>query len=314
MSKTNYLKSLLIILTALFVFICASSRSSKLLAAASSSVAMVERDKLGDKENELDNNITGLIMFPTAFKQDKSTGPCLDFSLTNVIGEITGSRAGSDKREYTNPILMSLVSITGKWALLKEQRTTPAAAAGVLYSLAIDLGNKINSEYDYKDITRPATAYGAFASFGKTLINDNTRVTLGYMFGNYSRLFANMATYYYPVNAGIIFTGIDLNFNKFKMYLEIAKPLATEQSPILINFRIKNLVPTLVFSYITAGDYVETGDHIYKGGSSLLASIHLRIPLYPPYSDEELSEIKLKQEEKERYREWQRKVKEIKLN
>ncbi len=278
MSKFNFPK-LVLLASILSIVVISSCYQTALFAASSSSVTMVERDKLGDKENELDNNITGLIMFPTAYKQDKTTGPCLDFSLTNIIGEITGSRSGSEKREYTNPVLMSLVSVTGKWSLLKEQRTMPAAAAGLLYSLAIDLGNKINSEFDYKDITRPSSAYGAFASFGKTVINDNSRVTLGYMFGNYSRIFSNMATYYYPENSSVVFTGIDLNFSKFRMYLEIAKPLATEQSPMIINFRIKNLVPTLVFSYITAGDYAE-GEHIYKGGSSLLASIHLRIPLY----------------------------------
>jgi len=282
--------------------------------AASSSVSMIDADKLGEKENELDNNITAIILMPTPYKQDKTKGLSADFSLFNVIGEITGTRKGSDKQEYTNPILMSLVSVTGKYTINQEKPKLPVLSVGALYSLAIDLGNKINAELNYKDITRPSTAYGVYASLGKTIINDNTRIVCGYIFGDYSKMLSNIAPYYYPSDANILFTGIDLNLNKFRMYFEILKPFDSEQNPLIVNFRIKKFVPTLALTYITTKGYRDESGFEYKGGSSFIASINLRIPVYPPYSESDINEIRLKKEEKERFIEWQKKVKEIELN
>ncbi|HPG30454.1 MAG TPA: hypothetical protein PKY81_02960 [bacterium] len=279
---------------------------------ASSSVSMIDADKLGEKENELDNNITAIILAPTPFKQDKTKGISADFNLFNVIGEITGTRKGSGKQEYTNPVLMSFVSLSAKYTINQEKPKIPAIAAGALYTLAIDLGNQMSSEIDYKDFSRPSSAYGVFASFGKTLINDNTRVVCGYIFGNYSKMFSNMAQYYYPEEANIIFTGIDLNLNKFRMYFEILKPLDGKQNPLIVNFRIKKFVPTLALTYMTTGGYAGEGIK-YKGGSSLIASINLRIPVYPPISESDINEIRLKKEEKERFKEMQKKVKDLEL-
>jgi len=269
-------------------------------------------DGLGEKQNELDNNITGIIMMPTPFKQDQSSGLNLDFSLTNIIGEVTGTHKDANsnipnKRDYTNPVLMSLVTLTGKWTFVKEQRRTPAIALGPMYTLALNLGDRINTEIE---LSRPTNAYGMYLNFGKTLINKNSRVVLGYVLGNYSRIFSNLTHYYYPKSGNILYTGIDLNLKKFGMYFEILKPMESEQNPIIFNVRFKNIVPTLVLSYITTKGFTTDTSKI-SGVSSLLAIIHLRIPLYPPYEKGDIEDQKQKIEEKEKYKDWQNKIKNL---
>jgi len=294
-------KIIVFLLIFLLVFL---QTAELLLAATSSSVTLTDKEKLAEKENELDNNITGLLMMPTAYKQDKTIGQTLDFSLYNIIGEITGARANSKEREYTNPVLMSLVSLTGKWALLSEKKNNfpVSAAVGGIYTFALDLGGKMNSELKYKDFNRPSNSSALFFSFSKQVINDTSHISLGYLFGNYGQVFSNVATYYYPKSANCIFSGIDLNLRKFRMYFEIIKPIDSLQNPIVINFRIKKFVPTLVFSYIDT-----------KEGNSLLAIINLRIPLYPPYSEYDAQKSKEKKEEKERFKKWQQEIKELKI-
>ncbi len=271
-------------------------------AAPASTVKIVEEEKL--KDSDLNKNIAGLVLFPTAHRQDDMKGPAIDFTLTNIVGELYGKRKKTAATEYTSPILMSIVTFSAKWSLLTDTGNIPVAlSAGSIFSLALDLGNKINSELDYKNYSRPSTATGLFINTSKKIINKQSRITLGYVTGGYSKIFANFAPYYYPEKADIVYLGLDLNTKKRGMYLEIIKPTETLQNPLLINMNFKfRKLPIIVFSYLTT-----------KSGNSLLGIVNIRIPLYPPFDDAVAEKQKKKKEEDEKFEKLQRMIKEIEL-
>jgi len=273
--------------------------SQSLFAGATSSVQLGNTSDI--KSDEIYEIISGFSIFPSAYRQDKNKGFGLDFSINNIIGEIVGSRTKKKQTEFTNPVMMSIVTLTGKWSFLKETNKKPAMSVGTLFSMAFDLGNEINSDVDYQDINRSSTSLGFFLNVGKTI--KKSKITLGFVSSGYSKIFSNYIQYYDSKDAAIIYSGLNFDYKKIKFNLEIIKPLDSEQSPFIINLRPLKKLPILVFSFINTNQ-----------GKSILAIINLRIPVYPPYTSDDLKKRNEKFKEKENFKNNQKKVKNIKLD
>lgn len=267
-------------------------------------IAQPQTEVVIDRESTeigfLDRQRSGIVLFSTGYRAIPSTkGFNFDLLITPIVGEIYGSRKeeGKKKTTFANAGFAQLITFDMKYNYNTEKIKLPAISTGLITSLALSW----DTDDDYK---RPSLFYGLYAACSKIYWRKkNARAHFGIISDNYAKGFSYLTEYYEPNKSITLYAGTDIDlFNKFGIYLEIAKPVNDSQSPLIINFRIKDSLPLLTFSFVKT-----------SSGSSLVGYLNLRLSLFPPITSATTEQEREKIEMLRKSDEWDRQMKDIKL-
>jgi hypothetical protein len=98
----------------------------------------------------------------------------------------------------------------------------------------------------------------------------------------------------------MIYTGMNFKYKNLQFNFELIKALNSDYDPIILNLRLFKKIPVFILTFVK-NDL----------GESLIGTINLRIPIYPPYSEEDLELQQEKQEKETRFKQWQSRVKNL---